>query len=192
MGTYTTNYNLFMPTVGEQGWGTLINGNFTTIDTAMKGLDTRITAVENEVNGALNCTSVTTSGTVTSAGKITANGGVSGTTGTFSGTVTANKFVYSSAMTVTSSSHSVDIDAGCFTTLIPPASSIRYTGSVKYNASGASTATFRVVADNGAVSTVTLSGMSDTTYSFTKIRSLYVCNGMGARQYPKVYLPLIN
>ena len=82
MGTYTTNYNLFMPTVGETGWGTLVNTNFSTIDTTMKALSNRITAVENEVNGALNCTSVTTSG------KITGNGGIAGTTGTFSGAVT--------------------------------------------------------------------------------------------------------
>ena len=71
MGTYTTNYNLFMPSIGEQGWGELVNRNFTTIDATMKGLDTRlttvetygsrITAIENEVNGNLNCTSVTTS-----------------------------------------------------------------------------------------------------------------------------------
>ena len=39
MGTYTTNYNLFMPTVGEQGWGELVNGNFTIIDATMKGFD---------------------------------------------------------------------------------------------------------------------------------------------------------
>ena len=45
MGTYTSNYNLYMPTVGETGWGTLVNGNFTTIDTTMKGLDTRITPI---------------------------------------------------------------------------------------------------------------------------------------------------
>ena len=88
MGTYTTNYNLFMPTVGETGWGTLVNGNFSTIDTTMKSLSNRITtcesygaritAVENEVNGALSCTSVTTSGTITANGKITGNGGISG------------------------------------------------------------------------------------------------------------------
>ena len=36
MGTYTTNYNLFLPSIGEQGWGMLVNGNFETIDTAMK------------------------------------------------------------------------------------------------------------------------------------------------------------
>ena len=92
MGTYTTNYQLYMPTVGETGWGTLVNGNFTTIDTTMKGLNNRITtcesygaritAIENEVNGNLSCTSVTTSG------KITGNGGIAGTTGTFSGAVT--------------------------------------------------------------------------------------------------------
>ena len=83
MGTYTTNYNLFMPTIGEQGWGTLVNGNFTTIDTTMKGLDTRLTAVENEVNGALSCTSVTTSG------KVTANGGIGTTSLTTSSTITS-------------------------------------------------------------------------------------------------------
>ena len=88
MGTYTTNYQLYMPTVGETGWGTLVNENFSTIDTTMKSLNNRITAVENEVNGNLSCTSVTTSG------KVTANGGLStkaltATTGTFSGNVIA-------------------------------------------------------------------------------------------------------
>ena len=39
MGTYTTNYNLFMPSIGEQGWGELVNGNFVTIDATMKGFD---------------------------------------------------------------------------------------------------------------------------------------------------------
>ena len=78
MGTYTSNYNLYMPTVGETGWGTLVNGNFTTIDTTMKSLSNRITTVENEVNGNLSCTNVTTSGTITSTGLITANGGVKG------------------------------------------------------------------------------------------------------------------
>ena len=83
MGTYTTNYNLFMPTIGETGWGTLVNGNFTTIDTTMKRLDTRITAVENEVNGNLSCTSVTA------------------TTGTFAGAVTGASF---NGATITSDS----------------------------------------------------------------------------------------
>lgn len=47
MGTYTTNYNLFMPSVGEQGWGTLVNGNFSMIDTTMKSLSNRLTTCES-------------------------------------------------------------------------------------------------------------------------------------------------
>ena len=50
MGTYTTNYDLFMPSIGEQGWGDLVNGNFTTIDATMKGLDTRIGTLETEAD----------------------------------------------------------------------------------------------------------------------------------------------
>lgn len=48
MGTYTSNYNLFMPSIGEQGWGDLVNGNFTTIDTTMSGLNTRVETLETE------------------------------------------------------------------------------------------------------------------------------------------------
>ena len=47
MGTYTTNYQMYMPTIGEQGWGELVNGNFTTIDMTMKGLNARLTTVES-------------------------------------------------------------------------------------------------------------------------------------------------
>ena len=82
MGTYTTNYNLFLPTIGEQGWGDLVNGNFTTIDTTMKSLSNRIGTLETEtdtfdsridtletkvnniateIDGNVNCTSVTAS-----------------------------------------------------------------------------------------------------------------------------------
>ena len=50
MGTYTTNYNLFMPTVGEQGWGDLVNGNFSTIDNTMKGLSNNIGTLETETD----------------------------------------------------------------------------------------------------------------------------------------------
>ena len=110
MGTYTTNYNLFLPTIGEQGWGDLVNRNFTTIDTTMKSMSNRITAVENEVNGALSCTSVTTSGkvtanggvgttslttssTITSTGKITSNGGIGTTSLTTSGAITSTGLI---------------------------------------------------------------------------------------------------
>ena len=32
MGTYTTNLNLYKPSIGEQGWGELVNENFDKID----------------------------------------------------------------------------------------------------------------------------------------------------------------
>lgn len=32
MGTYTTNLELYKPSLGEQGWGTLVNENFDKID----------------------------------------------------------------------------------------------------------------------------------------------------------------
>ena len=50
MGTYTTNYQLYMPTVGEQGWGELVNGNFSTIDTTMKNLSNAIGTLEIGIN----------------------------------------------------------------------------------------------------------------------------------------------
>ena len=50
MGTYTANYNWFMPSVGEQGWGELVNNNFTTIDTTMSGLNTRVGTLETEAD----------------------------------------------------------------------------------------------------------------------------------------------
>ena len=50
MGTYTSNYNLFMPSIGEQGWGELVNENFITIDTTMSGLTTRVGTLESETD----------------------------------------------------------------------------------------------------------------------------------------------
>ena len=115
MGTYTTNKELYKPSVGETGWGILVNGNFETIDNFLKPISlsgstytftgnqtggtitaTKITnsgTLTNTgkitANGGVGTTSLTTSSTITSAGKITANGGIAGTTGTYSGFVTA-------------------------------------------------------------------------------------------------------
>lgn len=120
MGTYTTNKELFMPTVGEQGWGELVNNNFSTIDTFLKpiaisGNTYTFTGnlVGNQSGGSISATSINNSGTLTQTGastfmgKITANGGIetkaltatsisnSGTltqtgTSTFDGKITAN------------------------------------------------------------------------------------------------------
>ena len=50
MGTYTTNYNLFMPTVGETGWGELVNENFETIDAELKSLNTKLASTVSAIN----------------------------------------------------------------------------------------------------------------------------------------------
>ena len=115
MGTYTTNKELYKPSVGETGWGILVNGNFETIDNFLKPISlsgstytftgnqtggtitaTKITnsgTLTNTgkitANGGIGTTSLTTSCTITSTGKITANGGIAGTTGTFNEVVTA-------------------------------------------------------------------------------------------------------
>ena len=62
MGTYTTNYNLFMPTIGEQGWGTLVNENFSIIDTTMKGFDDVLSKMTWDGDNVTFPGSVTTSG----------------------------------------------------------------------------------------------------------------------------------
>ena len=102
MGTYTTNKNLFMPTVGETGWGTLVNGNFETIDNFLKPITVSGSTytftgnhVGNQSGGSISATSITNSGTLTNTGtstftgKITGNGGIGTTSLTTSSTITS-------------------------------------------------------------------------------------------------------
>ena len=97
MGTYTTNKDLYKPSIGENGWGTLVNGNFETIDNFLKPITvsgSTYTFTGNQKGGSISATSITNSGTSTFTGKITANGGIgtkalTATTGTFSGVVTS-------------------------------------------------------------------------------------------------------
>ena len=119
MGTYTTNKNLFMPSVGEQGWGDLVNGNFETIDTFLKPITVSGSTytftgshVGNQSGGSISATSISNSGTLTNTGKITANGGI-GTTSlttsstiTSTGKITANGGIETKALTATSISNS--------------------------------------------------------------------------------------
>ena len=169
MGTYTTNYQLYMPTVGETGWGTLVNTNFSTIDTTIKSLSNRITAVENEVNGNLNCTSVTTSG------KITGNGGIVGTTGTFSGAVTAASLTLpcanSGLIKIIDYSEQINKTSDSTTTTVynPNFGSIKLTGNLKftltcktYNSS--STATITIKSGSTVIKTGTYAGSSTSTF----------------------------
>lgn len=113
MGTYTTNKNLYMPTVGEQGWGTLVNGNFETIDTFLKPISlsgSTYTFTGNQTGGSINATSITNSGTLTQTG-----------TSTFTGKITANGGIGTKALTTTSISNSgalTQTGASTFTGLI--------------------------------------------------------------------------
>ena len=174
MGTYTSNYNLFLPTVGETGWGTLVNGNFTTIDTTMKGLSNRITAVENEVNGNLSCTSVTTSG------KVTANGGITSTTGTFSGAVTGSSFngvVIKSSGTITVKPTNTIVGylpihsatgRGASITLLPYVPGCRYNGTIKFKNTDNNNryvAYYTGITDGYAEITIVANGESTATFS---------------------------
>ena len=111
MGTYTTNKNLFMPSVGETGWGTLVNGNFETIDNFLKPITvsgSTYTFTGNQTGGSISATSITNSGTLTNTGKITANGGIETTiltassTSTFTGKITANGGIGTTSLTTSS------------------------------------------------------------------------------------------
>lgn len=115
MGTYTANKELYMPTVGEQGWGDLMNTNLSTIDNFLKPITvsgSTYTFTGNQTGGSVSATSITNSGTLTSTGKITANGGI-GTTSlttsstiTSTGKITANGGIGTAALTATSISNS--------------------------------------------------------------------------------------
>ena len=81
MGTYTTHYNLFMPSIGEQGWGELVNNNFSTIDTTMSGLNTRVGTLETDTDTMkekLDAFSVDTDGNIVGTFKGNVIGDVTG------------------------------------------------------------------------------------------------------------------
>ena len=102
MGTYTANKNLYMPSVGEQGWGDLMNTNLSTIDNFLKpitesGGTYTFTGnhVGNQSGGSISATSISNSGTLTNTG-----------TSTFTGKITANGGIGTKALTATSISNS--------------------------------------------------------------------------------------
>ena len=128
MGTYTTNKNLFMPSVGEQGWGTLVNGNFSTIDTFLKPITvsgSTYTFTGNQSGGSVSATSISNSGTLTQTGtstftgKITGNGGIGTTSLTTSSTIT--------------STGKITANGGIGTTSLTTSSTITSTGLITGN-----------------------------------------------------------
>ena len=125
MGTYTINKNLYLPTIGEQGWGTLVNGNFETIDNFLKPISlsgSTYTFTGNQTGGTITATKITNSGTLTQTG-----------TSTFTGKITANGGIGTKALTATSISNSgalTQTGASTFTGLITA------NGGVKGNVTG--------------------------------------------------------
>ena len=50
MGTYTPNYNLYMPSIGEQGWGELVSNNFEILDTNLNDLQNHINTIDTQID----------------------------------------------------------------------------------------------------------------------------------------------
>ena len=194
MGTYTANKNLYMPTVGETGWGTLMNGNLETIDNFLKPITvsgSTYTFTGNQTGGSVSATSISNSGTLTNTGKITANGGlaggaISGTTGTFSGAVTASEFVQTSTATTTVTPNSTNImnignnDTLYWVCVLPPLKGVMYTGNVRfrnsYIYSGVGSDITLTYNDtlNSTEKTITLIKSTTTDLSLSNAPCLYV------------------
>ena len=58
MGTYTPNYNLYMPSVGETGWGELVSNNFETLDTNLNDLQTQINTINTNIGDGTRILSI--------------------------------------------------------------------------------------------------------------------------------------
>ena len=144
MGTYTDNYNLFMPSIGEQGWGELVNGNFATIDITMKSINNNIVTLETEMDalavdiaalegvsngGAIKSKSITNNGTITSTGLITGNGGFKGN---LTGNVTGSATSLNKTITIgISSTQFTKLIANSPYTICPLVPGVVYGGTVK-------------------------------------------------------------
>ena len=154
MGTYTTNYNLFMPSIGEQGWGTLVNGNFSTIDTTMKGLNNRMGTAET------NITSLTTRmGTAETT--ITSNKSRIGTLETETDAVEARVAVFEDNISFNSNG---DIVANVMGRLYIPAttSTVQYNGDVLY----ATCDTQTLTVDKNNSGSITVEGYSKISLEY--------------------------
>lgn len=148
MGTYTTNKNLFMPTIGETGWGTLVNGNFETIDTLLKPIS--LSGSTYTFNGA-KITSTSFNGVVLKN----------------SGTITVNPTSTTKCSMPSVSTH---------ITLLPLIPGIKYTGSLKFgNTTGAKQSCYYFDGlDEANQKTLTLNANTTSTITFSNI-SFLIC-----------------
>ena len=174
MGTYTTNKNLFMPSVGETGWGELVNNNFSTIDTFLKPIT---------VSGS----------TYTFTGNHVGNqsgGSISATTGTFSGAVKGASFngvaiKSSGTCTVTPTSTLrgyIQQSQELGLLLIPPRPGVLFSGSIKAkNTNTNGTLKLSISAydpiNNETIGSPSVGIGEDTTLTFTNLPYLKIWKG---------------
>lgn len=205
MGTYTTNKELFMPTVGEQGWGTLVNGNFETIDTFLKpislsGSNYTFTGnhVGNQSGGSISATSITNSGTLTNTGtltctgKIYADGGIE-VTGTIIGT---------NSYTVSYGNDNVNPYSGASNMMfyvLPYELNTTYSGSLQIRNMyvGVSTISpyYYIVTDSGTTQyeAPSVNYATPHTITFTNIRALFVSGTQSAyKDYFRISKPILS
>ena len=203
MGTYTTNKNLFMPSVGETGWGTLVNGNFSTIDTFLKPITVSGNTytftgshVGNQSGGSISATSITNSGTSTFGGKITANGGIGTTTLTTSGTITASGTIngvnVKSTITVTPNTTTVTTSSlgsswtsynlDNYLWILPPIGLQKYSGSIKLYNPTTDRSTVVYYSTTSSLTSMTKLTIAKQTYgtiTFNNASCLFVIAGDG-------------
>ena len=166
-----------MPTVGETGWGTLVNENFSTIDTFLKPISLSGSTytftgnhVGNQSGGTITATKITNSGTLTNTGNITASGTINGIVikkGNYTVTPTNNVLIDK----FNSTFYSIDCPP-----ILPFDSNRTYTGSIKFIADASGNINYRT--DNTTINNELLTiNTTATTFSFTDIRYLKLWRG---------------
>ena len=170
MGTYTTNYQMYMPSIGEQGWGELVNNNFSTIDTTIKGLSNNIGTLETEINAVEERVTVLEAGnfeTVNVVGTITAD--------------SINGVILKSNYTITPTSTfiiPVNLSSGTMdVTIFVPVGNITYTGSIVFkHLSGDFSITISYIEDF-VYKTISIPVGGTASISFTGIKQLSIRMG---------------
>ena len=183
MGTYTTNYNLFMPTIGEQGWGDLVNGNFTIIDTTMKGLDTRIGTLDTEITGVKNRVT-----TLEDNIPFDASGNIIGDLiGNASTATQLNAVVNVSPSDI---SHLLSSNMTTYCAYVP---GVLYTGTIKaYKYNNYANGTMYTLSSNNTWSGIAINTTTPTTYTFSNAKCVIVASGNTSGNDLFFYLPLFS
>lgn len=152
MGTYTANYNLFVPSVGETGWGELVNGNFEIIDIALENLNSNTISLGNRIStlesGSFPTLNV--DGDVTVHGNVTVNGSM----------IVDTPRVYNVTYGSSSFGHTCGGDSAAPIMVLPFSPTVVYTGSIYAT---------RNYASNYSGTLYCLVGSDDTQYTIQTV-----------------------